>query len=104
MNELNPELSAQIAEAAERGKPVADVKIKTKTVQWRGKPWQVRAKPGAAFLAHYEDDRMMSAVRSIVGAEQYAAILELDPDIEGRDGVEGFIAACNVAWGITSGN
>lgn len=78
--------------------------LKTKTVMWRGDAWQVRSKPGAKFLAAFEEDRVMAAAKSIIGEEQYKKLLDLDPDLQGKDGLEGFFASCNTAWGVGSGN
>ena len=93
-------LAAQAAEAAEQAR-----KPKTKMVMWRDRPWTVRSKPGARFLAAYEEDKIMTAVRSIlIPSSQYDDLLELDPDVDGDDGLEGFVTACNRAWGMTPGN
>lgn len=100
-------LGAQVREAAEaEGASVHQLPVKplTKMIMWRGQPWTVRNKPGARFLVEYEQDRIMAAVKSVVGDEQWARIMAFDPDIEGADGMDGFIEACNRAWGIGSGN
>lgn len=78
--------------------------LKTKTVMWQGDAWQIRVKPGAVFLDAFEDDRVMAAAKSIMGAEQYKRLLDRDPDLEGKNGLEGFFEACNKAWGVGSGN
>lgn len=100
---LPAELAAQLAEAA-RDIPAHDFQVETKTVTWRGAAWQVRAKPGARFLDSYEHERLMAAAHAVLGDDQYAKLLDIDPDIEGDDGVEGFFAACNTVWGVDSGN
>jgi hypothetical protein len=101
-NTLSPELAAQVAEAMEPTAPA--VRPKTKPVTWNGRTWQVRAKPGAVFLAEYEAGHLMGAAKAIIGPEQYDALLELDPDIEGDDGMDGLFKACNKAWGLAEGN
>lgn len=109
-NDISPEFETAPAVtlpagiAAQAAEAEAEVKPKTKLVMWRGRPWNVRSKPGAQFLAAYEEDKIMTAVKTVLGSEQYAALLELDPDVDGNDGLEGFINNCNRAWGLDAGN
>lgn len=90
--------AAQVQEAQAPPRP------RTKMVMWRERTWIIRDKPNARFLAAYEDDKIMTAIKALLGEKQFDELLELDPDIEGDDGMEGFIAACNRAWGVSAGN
>lgn len=96
-------LPAGIAsQAAEAEQP--PVVLNTKVVMWRDRTWNVRSKPGARFLAAFEDDKIMTAVKTVIGDKQYAELLELDPDVDGDEGLEGFVNACNRVWGLEEGN
>jgi hypothetical protein len=79
-------------------------KLATKLVMWRDRQWMVRAKPSARFLAAFEEDKIMTAIKAVLGDKQVHELLELDPDVEGDDGLEGFLTACERAWGMASGN
>jgi hypothetical protein len=101
--DLPPEVAAQVAEATETVEQPA--KLKTKTIMWHGRAWQIRHTAGAVFLDRYEHGKAMGAAEAILSDQDYAALLEMDPDIDGDgDSMEGFFDACNKAWGVKQGN
>lgn len=89
------------AQATEAEQPV---QLTTKVAMWRGRAWNVRAKPGARFLAAYEEDKIMTAMKTVLGDKQYGELLDCDPDVDGEEGLEGLINACNRVWGLDEGN
>lgn len=102
MDEVS-EFEAQVAEAESQAAPPAAVK--TKTITWHGRTWQIRHEPGARYVYEYDSGHAMKAVETVIGAEQMQQMLALDPDLRGGpDSVDAFLGACNKAWGVTSGN
>ena len=99
--QLPESFAAQVAEALPVD-PRTEIAAKpqTKTVMWHGRAWQIRHRPGAKFLAAYEQERLMEAAEMVLGEKQYRDLYDLDVDIEGDEGLEGFFEACNRAWGI----
>lgn len=97
---LHEGLAAQAAEAEVQ----EQAKLNTKMVLWRDRSWMIRSKPSARFLEAYEQDKIMAAIKAVIGDKQYSDLIDMDPDVEGDEGMEGFIAACNRAWGVGSGN
>lgn len=90
------EFDAQVAEAtADDG---------TRTVRWRDRDWHVRSKPGAKFVYAFEQGHPISAVKAVMQPAEFEALMDLDPDLDGPAGIDGFVTACNSAWGMTKGN
>lgn len=79
-------------------------KVKTVTVTWHGRTWQIRNKPSMVYLDALDQKNFTIAIKAIIGDTQYAEMLAMDVDIEGDDGLNGFLEACNKAWNLGSGN